>query len=168
MAIVTTSILIRSPSSSSSSSSVSSLSQQITNHQEMLRKNLIEKYLGEISKGGSGDDDDDDVGLNLNHNGETTASMNATTSSSDSTSKLERNVFSWLTDTIKKSFMMGINEKKSAAALAAVAASHPSLLASMSFDDDLNIGKSNNKNNPSFDHIFEYTRRFRTDGRFFY
>lgn len=89
-------------------------------------------------------------------------------SSSASDNKLERNVFSWITDTIKKSFMSSA-EKKSTHSL-------PASFANM-FDanGDLLLNAVNQYNNgdatgdvlsgnPSFDQIVELTRRFRLDG----
>lgn len=139
MAIVTTSILVR--------SSTSPLSAGFSNR-ELLRKNL-EKYL-------MGGDVSSDLGSNQ-------PMMNNSTSDSSS-NKLERNVFSWITDTIRKSFMSSPNKK----------ANHPtSSSVSNIFDanNDVFMGSGSdfgtNYNNPSFDQILELSRRYQNDGQCF-
>jgi hypothetical protein len=141
MAIVTTSILVRSPSSSMHHSLSSS-------NRELLRKN-IEKYLTAVEP-------------NAPIEQPPPSQSPPPNASSSTDNKLERNVFSWITDTIKKSFMGG--EKKNSHS----SSSSASLANILDINDmsDYPPGISlNMNNNPTFDQIMEFSRtRFRVDG----
>lgn len=204
MAIVTTSVLVRSSSSHSSS--------DLMSHRELLRKNL-EKYLMGSGGGGGGgsagtgganeptasfDINDPNISPNNYPHPQPPPNPNAAVDSShslsenippqlinnplvslgDSTStssggstnsKLEqRNVFSWITDTIKKSFMSSGDTKKSAAhaspnSFASLFDANGELLLNAAANGDY----SSVSGNPNFDQILELSRRFRLDGNNF-
>lgn len=168
MAIVTTSVLVRSSTHPSSG---------LLSHRELLRKN-IEKYLMGSEPPPNGDPnsarhDQPGVGMIVGGGDQNAERMPQQPNGGGGTGDVvesgaggklaERNVFSWITDTIKKSFMSNGDAKSGGIH------SQPTSFASLF---DLNgemMANSNDFNNlaginGNYDQILELTKHFHQDG----